>query len=89
MRINKQFQSVACKLRELGWVPYMPPLVPCVDDTWVFRRKSDKLDHLFVTESDLQWSRKRFTREPFGDYTNVYQPKGEGRGFLSLLGGAQ
>lgn len=86
-QINPAFQAAAAKLRELGWLPYMEPQLLWLDDTWIFRLRTDRLDYLFVSESDLRWDRKRFSQEPFGDYTNAFQPKGNGVGAESLLKG--
>jgi hypothetical protein len=78
------FVKAKTLLIEKGWAVFLTPILRCVDDTWTLRLRSDRLDHIFISETG-EWSRKRFTREPFGDYTVCYQPKGEGKDFASLI----
>ncbi len=70
-----------------GWRCSHRPLMPQLGagfDEWIFRLASDRLDHLFISGSTLEWERKRFSREPFGDYTNAYRDLGSGKGLESL-----
>src|SRR5580698_3514327 len=78
------FDGILRQLRAMGWRIYLSPILRCVDDTWTLRRHDDRLDYLFVCETG-EWNRKRFTREPFGDYTNCYENKGEGKGHELML----
>ena len=72
-------------LRANGWLVSSRPLLPQLGfDEWVFRLSADRLDYLFLSASNLEWERKRFFREPFGDYTNAYRDLGSGKGLESL-----
>lgn len=79
-----KFDPLLNQLREKGWRVFTKPILRIVDDTWTLRLKTDRLDYLFVSETG-EWSRKRFTREPFGDYTVCYQDKGSGKDHASLM----
>jgi hypothetical protein len=82
-----KFDLVVAKLKTAGWRVYIGP--DAVHrmlgiDEWILRRKDDRLDYLFVCESG-EWKRWRFVREPFGDYTIVFENKGSGKDLQSLV----
>jgi len=81
---SKEFTKLLLDLKEQGWSIYMRPILRIVDDTWILRRRSDPLEFLFVAEDFQVWERKRFTREPFGDYTVPYRDLGGGKDLKSL-----
>jgi hypothetical protein len=74
-------------LKENGWLLKTatdPILAGLGLDEYVYILRADRLLHLHLSPSDMTWEAKRYTREPFGDYTGVYQPKGSGQGIESL-----
>lgn len=76
------------RLRAAGWyVHHKPePMMKALGlGEWIFRQRKDTLNHLFIVEETGEWWWRRFTREPFGDYTNVFQPKGKGVGYATLF----
>jgi hypothetical protein len=79
-----EFDGILRQLTDTGWVIFLSPILRCVDDTWTLRRRNDRLDYLFVSETG-EWHRWRFTREPFGDYTIPFEDKGRGVGFDLML----
>lgn len=74
-------------LKEAGWLLKTAPdpmLVPLGFDEYIFVEKKDRLVHLHIAASTVEWEAKRYVREPFGDYTMTYQPLGSGIGLTSL-----
>jgi hypothetical protein len=63
MAQRHKFDLILSQLRGAGWRVFTEPILRIVDDEWVLRRVDDRLDYLFISESDLKWERKRFTRE--------------------------
>lgn len=89
---EQRFERVKQELIKLGWrvsISPEPMLRGLGLAEWIFRKREDLLDFLFVGEDDLAWSRARFDREPFGDFTNCCVRKGAGTGEESLLTGAK
>ena len=73
-------------LRDAGWLIKTTPdpmLVVLGFDEYVFVERNDRLVHLHIA-GVADWEAKRYTREPFGDYTVCYQPLGKGVGLESL-----
>lgn len=55
-----------------------------IDSEFIYVSRSDRLIHLHLDSTSFQWEVKRYTREPFGDYTTSYQPLGKGSDLDSL-----
>jgi hypothetical protein len=53
-------------------------------DEYVYVKQADRLVHLHISADRVEWEAKRYVREPFGDYTTVYQLLGAGVGIDSL-----
>lgn len=73
-------------LRDAGWLlktAPMPTLVALGFDEYVYVDRARKV-HLHISAGKVDWEAKQYSREPFGDYTTVYQLLGKGVGVDSL-----
>jgi hypothetical protein len=74
-------------LRDAGWLTKITPdpmLMSLGLDEYIFIERTDRLVYLHISADTVSWEAKRYSREPFGDYTTVYQPLGSGVGLASL-----
>lgn len=75
-------------LREQGWLLKTAPMPMLagmgIDDEYVYVKRADQLVHLHISAGAVEWAARRYTREPFGDYTTVFQAMGSGKGLDSL-----
>lgn len=83
--LNAAFSQL---LRDNGWLLKTAPMDILagmgIDDEFVYVERSDRLVHLHISAGTIQWEAKRYTREPFGDYTVAYRALGSGSGLASL-----
>jgi hypothetical protein len=87
MRRRTQIPKFVQILHEKGWLlkTSPDPMMVCLGlDEYIFILKTDHLVYLHMEGSTLDWEKKRYTREPFGDYTTCYRPMGTGTGLESL-----
>lgn len=83
-KLPQQFVDFKTAAIKDGWLVKTEPLLRFLDDEWVFVHRTDRLTHLFVSESSLEWEIKRFSRETFGDYTTPYKSIGRGLGWEAV-----
>lgn len=74
-------------LRDAGWLLKIAPepmMVSLGFDEYIYVKREDRLLHLHICAGTVDWNANRYVREPFGDYTVAYEPKGKGIGLASL-----
>jgi hypothetical protein len=86
-RITSKPNAFSLLLREQGWLLKTAPepmLLSLGFDEYIYVERTDRLVHLHISAGTVDWEAKRYRREPFGDYTTIYQPLGHGVGLASL-----